>query len=555
HDAPPRGRLGGAGLRRAVGHPGPGRAHPGGAEVGVGGVDEHRLCTVGQVDPPQLGAHGSTRLGHVPRRDEEGAVGGDVGLGLHQGGAGAGGEVAQLVAAAGGSGLVLRRRVCGRVCVAGRLGDVDPGQVGAQVVVPVPHRVLAVEDGADLALGPLLAQPVVLVRVCGGGQGGRGQGDDGGPGGGTHTAHPDGVGGEQCGLPARGGQCPDGRLGVVLGAALGDEEEVAVGREHRLGLARGAVGEAACRALAGRVHLPQGGLVRRPVLVQRAHRGDEPAAVGREGEPAEPGQGDVVVEVVEGGRVHAFCPITPRGGSPRPFPVRARSGQGQSATSTFPEACESRATAKASSARSAGSSWVTTCSISGRASSSATAASISSLKRKDPSTVSSLESIGARLMPFGSSGTIPSWTCTPARRAARKAALMEAGTPEHSRTTSYASAGSASPLTSTVRCTPSARARSSGPGSTSVAVTWAAPPASAAAAVSSPIGPEPVTSTRAPSTPPASVIPWSPTASGSASAARRSGSERGSTRTIDRSTSSSSLIPPCVCGQVEALPR
>ena len=59
----------------------------------------------------------------------------------------------------------------------------------------------------------------------------------------------------------------------------------------------------------------------------------------------------------------------------------------------------------------------------------------------------------------------------------------------------------------------------------------AAPSAAAAAAVSSPIGPDPDISTRLPRMPPPTAKPCRPTASGSANAARLTGSEAGSRRT------------------------
>jgi hypothetical protein len=74
--------------------------------------------------------------------------------------------------------------------------------------------------------------------------------------------------------------------------------------------------------------------------------------------------------------------------------------------------------------------------------------------------------------------------------------------------------------------------------------------------MSAPIGPEPLTSTRAPrARSPSRLTPWSAIASGSASTARRSGSSGGRTRSWAGETSSSSTNPPWVWGCRAALPR
>ncbi len=89
----------------------------------------------------------------------------------------------------------------------------------------------------------------------------------------------------------------------------------------------------------------------------------------------------------------------------------------------------------------------------------------------------------------------------------------------------------------------------------SVAVTSAAPNAAEAATTQRPIGPEPVTSTFWPSTPPAIRIACSATASGSASDASRSDNPSGSSRIMKSFTVRYSLMPPWVCGVVDALPK
>ena len=89
----------------------------------------------------------------------------------------------------------------------------------------------------------------------------------------------------------------------------------------------------------------------------------------------------------------------------------------------------------------------------------------------------------------------------------------------------------------------------------SVAVTSDAPSATAAATRHNPIGPDPVTSTFWPSTPPAIRIACSATASGSARDASRSDNPSGSSRIMKSLASRYSLIPPWVCGVVDALPK
>ena len=85
--------------------------------------------------------------------------------------------------------------------------------------------------------------------------------------------------------------------------------------------------------------------------------------------------------------------------------------------------------------------------------------------------------------------------------------------------------------------------------------TSAAPAAFAAPAARMPIGPEPPTSTLAPATPPARFRACSPTASGSASTARDSGSVSGSTRIWSWRTTMYSQNPPWVCGMLAADPK
>src|SRR5690606_40309790 len=64
-------------------------------------------------------------------------------------------------------------------------------------------------------------------------------------------------------------------------------------------LALGATRQAAGGPGTGRVDLPQRGHVAGALRVERADPGDEPRAVGREGQRPEPGEPDVGVEVVE----------------------------------------------------------------------------------------------------------------------------------------------------------------------------------------------------------------------------------------------------------------
>ncbi len=106
-----------------------------------------------------------------------------------------------------------------------------------------------------------------------------------------------------------------------------------------------------------------------------------------------------------------------------------------------------------------------------------------------------------------------------------------------------------------VAVAPIARAKASGSSITSVTVISAAPAWRAAAAVSTPIGPAPVISTRAPASGPAWATACRQTASGSAKAAALTETP-GPTGTawVARQVSSS-RNPPWTCGLRIALPR
>ena len=137
-------------------------------------------------------------------------------------------------------------------------------------------------------------------------------------------------------------------LGVVVRLrgdvrAAGGEQQPAVRQEGRLGLARRRPGQPAGRPPALRVDLPQRGGVALAVRGPLRHRGDQPAAVRGQREPADPGERDVVVEVLERGagrvllgheRESSSGPvragIAGRGAAPvarRPVPGRTRPQQ------------------------------------------------------------------------------------------------------------------------------------------------------------------------------------------------------------------------------------
>ncbi len=159
---------------------------------------------------------------------------------------------------------------------------------------------------------------------------------------------------------------------------------------------------------------------------------------------------------------------------------------------------------------------------------SLTASANSAWKRKDPHTCNSLATI--TFWGMLTSPPMPSCTTVPRGRITSSPSRKARSLPEHSNITSKL------PLSAALRATqllsvaalmvwaaPMRAAMSSGSSTTSVATTSAAPCSFAAATASTPMGPQPDTSTRLPSSDPARLTACNTTEKGSASAAVASG--------------------------------
>ena len=132
---------------------------------------------------------------------------------------------------------------------------------------------------------------------------------------------------------------------------------------------------------------------------------------------------------------------------------------------------------------------------------------------------------------------------------------LRAGLPLRSRNASRRFSASARRLPIRLRQSLKSPATTSGASSTSVVTTSAAPAQRAARAVSSPIGPEPVTMTRLPSRGPARFTACSATDRGSATDRRSRSVSGGTGMTWSWRSTRCSAKPPCTCGKRPALPR
>ncbi len=228
------------------------------------------------------------------------AVRADDGLGVAKSGTGVGRQVAELQRRRG----VDRCRLAGFLLLT-RFDGEEPRLGGAQISVPVADGIAAVQDGGDLVVLARLAAFLVAVLVRGPGQHGGVDEEGAGILGGQERADSAGPGEHHAGLAAVRGQHPQRVDGVRLGrfrvGAGGSEVEVAVGGKHGPGLALGAARDPAGLLLPRRVQLPQGGAVFGALGVERGHGGDQPPAVGAQRQAAHPRDGEVVVQVVEGG--------------------------------------------------------------------------------------------------------------------------------------------------------------------------------------------------------------------------------------------------------------
>ena len=150
----------------------------------------------------------------------------------------------------------------------------------------------------------------------------------------------------------------------------------------------------------------------------------------------------------------------------------------------------------------------------------------------------------------GQSMPAPTSTSVPPRLSCESPACMAAAWPEHSSTASNGSStrsNGIAGLPSSSGATTTAPSRSASArrlGCGSLATTSVTPRARAAAIVSAPIGPHPVTRMRCPARTPPRVRPWSATASGSASAAARIDTPGGTHRSSGSRTRTKSANAP-----------
>ena len=274
-------------------HAGAVRGHPRRVVLVVGVVGQDAARTGRDVDRHQRDPLRPGAFGHRPGGDHGAAVGSDVPVAvLVQRPAGVAGEVTELQ-----SGVAERD-------VVGQVGGQQAQSVGAEVVVPEPHRVLLVQHRRDAGLLAPLAQVLVGGRVRRRRQHRRaghdrpGRADE-------HAVHAAGRARDHPGVAARGRQQPQRRPRLVVVAAVGlrpggGEQQIAGRREGRRRLALGAAGQPPRRPRPSRIDLPQRGAVAGVLAIRCRHGDDEPATVGRERQPAQPRQPDVGVEVGEG---------------------------------------------------------------------------------------------------------------------------------------------------------------------------------------------------------------------------------------------------------------
>ena len=273
-------------------------------------VGQQRAARAGrEVDRHQRHAGARAALDDLPRGDGGRAVGGDVEDAVVHGRAGVAGDLPQLEVGLGGG-----------VPVGVQAARQQARPARAEVVVPVPDRVLLVEDRGDLAvLAGLAALGVGLGVLARGGQRVGEQEDVAGAARDDEAGEPARAARDDAGLAAAGRQRPQRPAGlVVLGGHVGvgpgrGEQQRAVRGELAELLALRRAGEAPGGAGAGRVHLPQGGDEPVGLGVERLQPGDEPRAVRGQRQTTHPGQGLEGVEVVEraaaaGGR----SSVTPR---------------------------------------------------------------------------------------------------------------------------------------------------------------------------------------------------------------------------------------------------
>ncbi len=150
----------------------------------------------------------------------------------------------------------------------------------------------------------------------------------------------------------------------------------------------------------------------------------------------------------------------------------------------------------------------------------------------------------------GQSMPAPTSTSVPPRMSWESPACMAAAWPEHSSTASNGSStrsngiGGLPSSSGATTTAPSCSASACRVGCGSLATTSVTPRARAAAIVSAPIGPHPVTRMRCPARTPPRVRPWSATASGSASAAARIDTPGGTRRSSGSRTRTKSANAP-----------
>ena len=289
------------------------RRDPGRGEVESGGGQQGPVLARARVDDHDVLAQPSAAVVDGPSGDGHPPVRGQLEAVLIQGPARLGGQVPRGDLGPG----------------AQRVGDQQPQLVRAEVMVPVPDQGRFVQDGRHARVG---AGPALLpVRGGPAGAGQRRRGERGPPraGSGGQLADAPGGCGDLAGLPARGRQQPQRplpgsvvapRLGLVRGGgrerrAGGQEQHPAVRQEGGtvLALSRpGQPGRGRGEAAGPGVDPPDAGLERPPVRGEGGHGHGQPAAVRGQPQAGEPGQGQIVVQIVEWG--HCVCAFSPRTG-------------------------------------------------------------------------------------------------------------------------------------------------------------------------------------------------------------------------------------------------
>ena len=178
---------------------------------------------------------------------------------------------------------------------------------GADVVIPMAHRVSRVQQSRHLVVLAQRPQPLVVLDTAGRRQQGRGDQRDVGLAGGMNRVDSAGEFEDGDGLSSRSRKPPQRRrrFVAVVGSgdvARGDEEQVTSCGEHRGRLPLAAAGEASRGSLPRDVEFPHGGHVLGALGVELTDRRDRTGAVGRYRQSRGSGQRQVVVEVSEGFR-------------------------------------------------------------------------------------------------------------------------------------------------------------------------------------------------------------------------------------------------------------